>query len=205
MAERKGLNNTHLKQRNRGIALQHIAGGPLSRAEITKRMGLTKMAITNIVGELINEGYLIETEAEEKASVGRTPVLLDIGPKAPIATGLSLSRNEVCILLSDIKLRALYMDKTKLENETADTLTEKIFSLLDGAFSYFQKHYSQKRILGIGISSIGPLDCEKGEILRPTGFFGIEDYPISALLHQRYQLPVSLYNDMDASAIAEKL
>ncbi len=205
MAERKGLNNTHLKYRNRGIALQHIAGAPLSRVEITKRMGLTKMAITNIVGELILEGYLVETESEEKAAVGRTPVLLDIGPKAPIAAGVYLSRNEVCVLLSDIKLRALYMDKAKLENEDAASLTEKIYRLLDGAFSYFHKHHPARRILGIGVSSIGPLDCEKGDILRPTGFFGIEDYPIAHLLQQRYQLPVSLHNDMDASAIAEKL
>ena len=205
MAERKGLNNTHLKYRNRGIALQLIATAPLSRAEITKRMGLTKMAITNIVGELISEGYLIETQTEEKNSVGRTPMLLDIAARAPIAAGIYISRNEVCVLLSDIKLRALYMDKKELSEETADSLTEKIYSLLDSAFSFWKKRYSRMRILGIGVSSIGPLDSVNGVILRPTGFFGIENYPIAALLQQRYHLPVCLHNDMDASAIAEKL
>ena len=139
MAERKGLNNTHLKYRNRGIALQLIATCPQSRAEITKRMGLTKMAITNIVGELISDGYLIETQTEEKTSVGRSPMLLDIAARAPIAAGIYISRNEVCVLLSDIKLRALYMDKKPLESENADTLTEKIFSLLDAAFSFLKK------------------------------------------------------------------
>ena len=205
MAERKGLNNTHLKYRNRGIVLQLVSSSPRSRAEITKRMELTKMAITNIVGELIDEGYIIETISEEKTSVGRTPVLLDIAPTAPIAAGVYISRNEVAVLLSDIKLRALYMDKKELENETPDSLSEKIFQLLDSAFAFLKKHNPKNRVLGIGVSSIGPLDTVNGEILEPTGFFGITNYPIATLLKQRYGLPIILSNDTDASAIAEKL
>jgi len=204
MAERKGLNNTHLKYRNRGIALQLIATSPLSRAEITKKMGLTKMAITNIVSEMIEEGYIVETEIEEKTSVGRNPVLLDIASTAPVAAGVYISRNKVGVLLSDIKLRPLYMDKKELESEDADSLGEKIFTLLDNAFAFFRKHHPGNRILAIGVSSIGPLDPETGAILNPTDFFGISNYPIADLLKNRYHLPVAVCNDMDASAIAEK-
>ncbi|MBE6638174.1 MAG: ROK family transcriptional regulator [Ruminococcaceae bacterium] len=205
MAERKGLNNTHLKYRNRGIALQLIASAPLSRADITKRMGLTKMAITNIVGELIEEGYITETETEEKISVGRNPVLLDIAPKAPIAAGVYISRNEVCVLLSDIKLHAIYMDKKELSGENSQSLVKKIFAQMDAALSFLSKHHPNARVLGIGVSSIGPLDPENGVILHPTSFFGISNLPIAKLLTERYHLPVTVGNDMDASALAEKL
>ena len=203
MSERKGLNNTHLKHQNRGMVLQLITNAPLSRADITKRMGLTKMAITNIVSELIADGYITETETEEKNSVGRNPVLLDVSPKAPIAAGIYISRNKICVLLSDIKLRVLYMDKKELANENSESITEKIFSLLDTAFAFAAKHHPGVRILGIGISSSGPLDSKDGIILHPTDFFGIANLPIQSLLQRRYQLPVILYNDMDASAIAE--
>lgn len=205
MAERKGLNNTHLKYRNRGIALQLIATSAQSRADITKRIGLTKMAITNIVGELIEEGYIVETETEEKTSVGRTPVLLDIAPCAPVALGVYISRNEICVLISDIKSRALYMDKKELLMENTQSLTEKIFSLLDSAFSFLKKHAPKNRVLGIGVSSIGPLDPLEGVILNPADFFGIGELPIAKLLKERYHLPVTVHNDMDASAVAEKL
>ena len=205
MAERKGLNNTHLKYRNRGIALQLIATSAQSRADITKRIGLTKMAITNIVGELIEEGYIVETETEEKNSVGRTPVLLDIAPSAPVALGVYISRNEVCVLVSDIKSRALYMDKKELIKENAESLMEKVFSLLDSALSFLKKHSPKSRVLGIGVSSIGPLDPMNGVILSPAGFFGIGELPIAGLLKERYNLPVAVHNDMDASAVAEKL
>ena len=205
MSERKGLNNTHLKYRNRGIALQLIAAAPQSRADLTKRIGLTKMAITNIVGELIEEGYIAETEIEEKTSVGRAPVLLDIASSAPVAVGVYISRNEVCVLISDIKLRAMYMDKKELSAENAESLVEKIFSLLDPAFAFLKKHTPQNRILGIGVSSIGPLDPTKGIILSPAGFFGIGELPIADLLKKKYGLPVTVHNDMDAAAVAEKL
>mgnify|MGYP002520461623 CR=1 FL=1 len=71
MSERKGFNNTHLKYRNRGIVLRLIANEDLSRIDITKRMGLTRMAITNIVSELIAEGYVVEGKTDEN---GKTAI-----------------------------------------------------------------------------------------------------------------------------------
>ena len=56
----KGLNNNHLKTRNRGTVLRMIASGSVSRTDIAAHMGLSKMAITKIVGDLIEEGYLTE-------------------------------------------------------------------------------------------------------------------------------------------------
>ena len=53
MAARQGINSAHLKSRNRGLVLQRIAAGSVSRAAIARQIGLTKMTVTNLVGELI--------------------------------------------------------------------------------------------------------------------------------------------------------
>lgn len=42
-------------------------------------------------------------------------------------------------------------------------------------------------------------------LLRPAAFFGITDFPVAALLAERYVLPVRVLNDMNAAALAEKL
>lgn len=205
MGIRKGFNNTHLKYRNRGIVLQLIANEPRSRIDITKRMGLTRMAISNIVSELIDENYILEGETRENAQVGRNPILLDISSGSPLAAGIYIARNSVSAMLTDIRLTAIYVDEIPLENETADSLKEKICLLLDRLFAYRDEKMKYRRILGIGISSIGPFDPNTATILNPIDFFSISNLPLKEFLEERYRLPVFAENDMNASALAEHL
>ena len=205
MGIRKGFNNTHLKYRNRGIVLQLIANEPRSRIDITKRMGLTRMAISNIVSELIDENYILEGETRENAQVGRNPILLDISSGSPLAAGIYIARNSASAMLTDIRLTAIYVDEIPLENETADSLKEKICLLLDRLFAYRDEKMKYRRILGIGISSIGPFDPNTATILNPIDFFSISNLPLKEFLEERYRLPVFAENDMNASALAEHL
>ena len=205
MSERKGYNNTHLKYRNRGIVLQLIANEALSRIDITKRMGLTRMAITNIVNELIEDGYIEEGATKEKAQVGRNPILLDITNRSPLAAGIHISRNTLYAILTDIRLSALYIDEIPLQEENTESLKEKICLLLDRLHAYRDEKMPQRKILGIGVSAPGPLDPKTGTLLTPKEFYGIENLPIKDFLEERYRLPVFAENDMNASALAERL
>ncbi|MBQ9469069.1 MAG: ROK family transcriptional regulator [Clostridia bacterium] len=205
MAKLKGLNNNHLKTNNRGMVLRTIAGGRHSRTDIAQNMGLTKMAISKIVGELFDDGYLVEKEADPTAAVGRTPVLLGISDSAPLAIGVYVARSEIRALICDLRLRTLFEEKTELRGETKDTLMQKIFALTDAAFAYLQKNRPENRLLGVGVSSISPLDPLKGRILAPTNFYGISDLDVVKEIGDRYGCPVYLDNDMNASALAESI
>ena len=61
------------------------------------------------------------------------------------------------------------------------------------------------RSLGIGISSIGPIDFDRGMILNPPYFYGIHDIPVASLLEDRYSLPVFMDHDNQSAALAELL
>ena len=98
MSERTGYNSVRTKNRNRGIVLRLIAGKQLSRADITKKIGLTKMAITKIVGELIEDGYIVEGKGESAPGVGRAPTFLEISAQSPVSLGLYISRNELAVI-----------------------------------------------------------------------------------------------------------
>ena len=88
MGEHHGMNHTTLKNRNRGLVLSLIAtSGELSRPDLVRLTGLTKMTITNIVGEMIEQG-LVEEHHTESPTVGRSAALLDIAATAPKAVGL---------------------------------------------------------------------------------------------------------------------
>ncbi len=205
MRMRQGHNNNNLKYRNRGIVLQLIANQPIFRADITKQIGLSRMAITNIVNELIDEGYIVEGEVKENFNIGRNPILLDISDKSPIAAGLYIARNSIHVILTDIKLRELYKDEIKLTEESAESFEDKIICLFDRMMAYYHKHFGNRSILGIGVSAIGPFDPVTVELLNPREFFGIKNFKIKELLEDRYSLPVYAENDMNASALAEHL
>ena len=201
MGERRGMNHTHLKNRNRGLVLQWIAAEQnISRLDIARQTGLTKMTITNLVGELIEQGYVTERNATATAAVGRNPVMLDIAPHAPKAVGLYISRDTVTVILTDFKLQVLFSRALFLQNETAESLTQKLLTLTEMALSR-----TKDRVFGIGIAAIGPLDLRNRTMLRPTNFFGIKNFPLADQLEETFGLPVYLQNDMDAAALAEKL
>ena len=56
---------------------------------------------------------------------------------------------------------------------------------------------------GIGVSCVGPLSIEEGEILNPPDFGNIHNLQVVSLLKERYGLPCYLQNDMCLAALAE--
>jgi len=56
---------------------------------------------------------------------------------------------------------------------------------------------------GIGISSGGPLDSEKGLLLSPPNLIGWDRVPITEYFSSQFGVPATLQNDANAGAIAE--
>ena len=71
-----GINNAY-KNINRGSYFNALRNDGLSRVDISKRIGLTKMAVTNIVNELINDGFVVEKDIVH-CFCRQNPVILDI-------------------------------------------------------------------------------------------------------------------------------
>ena len=200
MGEHQGMNHLTLRNRNRGLVLSLIAtSGELSRPDLVRLTGLTKMTITNIVSELMEQG-LVEERRNEAATVGRSAALLDIAAAAPKAVGLYLSRESLSVILTDLRLRVLFYRSVPLSEETPESLGDKLCALAGEAVGQ-----TDGPLLGIGISSIGPLDRDGRRLLSPPNFFDIGNFPLAERLEEQYALPVLVQNDMDAAALAEKL
>lgn len=198
-----GVNSLRQKQKNHGLVLKIIAtGDAVSRTDISARIGLTKMAVTNIVSELIDQGFVAETEKLSNAAVGRNRVMLDISTGAPLVIGVYISRMSVSAVLTDLKLRLISKVEQQLSCESHSTLTDKMYYVID---RMIEAAGDTDRILGVGVSSIGPVDSYDSRILNPRGFFGISDYSFGKLISERYGLRVISNNDMNAAALAERL
>lgn len=199
----KGINGEKTKIVNRQLVLRLLCTVPnITRTEITKRIGLVKMTVSNIVNELITSGLIYEKETIDtgKQGAGRKQMCLSFSESAPVVMGIWLSRDFCQGVIVNMNLQEIARHQILFtETETEQSITDKLVQL-----SEVLRNATDKRIIGIGVSSIGPMNTAKGIILNPPNFFGICDYPIVQLLNKQTGLPVFLQNDMNAAALVEK-
>lgn len=62
----------------------------------------------------------------------------------------------------------------------------------------------ENEILGMGIGAPGPLDSKQGIITCPPNLKEWVDIPVVGLLQQSFTIPITLENDANAAALAEK-
>jgi glucokinase len=60
------------------------------------------------------------------------------------------------------------------------------------------------RLAAVGIGCGGPLDRRRGLILSPPNLPGWDEFPIVALVEERFGVPVKLDNDANAAALGER-
>jgi len=180
----------------------------VSRIDLSKMTGLSKMAVTNIINELAAKGFMKSSgrkddTATDPSSPGRKPVLLDINPDFACAAGVYIGRDlceiSLCNLHGEIKASKAF---TIAFDESSDSFEEKIVSGLKDILD--AEIVKKNNILGIGVASIGPLDIKNGIILEPPNFHNLKGIPIKSLLEREFGLNTYVDNDMNASALAEK-
>ncbi len=200
MGKKSGENLRKSSAHNRGLVLQLVATGEaVTRIELARRTGLTKMTISNIVSEFLERGLLEECEEELTQNCGRNPIRLEISPHAPKIVGLLIFRERLEAVLCDLRLQILRRARWDFTELDREELLKRSCGLID------QVAEGEERILGIGVASIGPVNIKKGMILNPPRFFGITDVPIVEELKKRYEWPVYMDHDSNSGALAEKL
>ncbi|MBP3359912.1 MAG: ROK family protein [Clostridia bacterium] len=196
----KAQNQPIAKENNRRLVVKLILmHSPISRMELAGLTGLSKMTITNIVSELI-KNEIVEETGSTGSGVGRKKIYLKIKQNSRFFIGLYIARKQLFSFAADLCGNIFCEKHISLCNETNDSLTRKVLDAVENV----EKRVDVQKIMGIGVTCIGPLDSEKGIILSPPDFYDVHDLPLVKEIQKRYAYPVVLRNDMDASALAEK-
>lgn len=200
--EKSGVNSLTVKELNRALVLKLICTHKdVSRIRLANETGLTRMTLSNIINGLIETGFLCNVhDLATENMVGRRPVKVDLAKDSPVVAGINISRDAVTGILMDLKANGLYRIRYALDrNDTTDTLTEKMMSAVMSMVNH-----GKRRILGFGVSSIGPVNIKNGIILNPTNFYGITNVCAKRYIEEKTGLPAYVRNDMSAAALAEK-
>ena len=200
MLEREGKNSSDNRRTNRGLVTKMVATGVCTtRSELVRGTGLSKMTISNIVSELMDQGILEEKETVRNEEPGRNPIRLVISPRAPKVVGLTILRDRCECVLCDLNLRVLKREKATMEEMTEEKLIQTVYQLLDTVL------YGEDNVAAVGVASVGPISIAAGMILKPFFFFGIQNIRIVDIIRERYRLPVFLDHDNQSALLAESL
>jgi N-acetylglucosamine repressor len=185
------------KAHNQQLALSLIySQGAVSRAELARQTGLTRSTISEIVSELIEEGLVVEV-GRAQSSGGKPPILIDVNPDARHIIGIDLASSEFRGAI--INLRGEIKERTFLpiDDQSGDEALALVYELIDRLLTL-----TDAPILGIGIGTPGLMDVDRGVVLTAVNL-DWQDLHLADLLQAKYNLPVSIANDSQVSALAE--
>lgn len=196
-----------VKRINRSVLLRLMRGqSGLSRAQLAQGSGLTKSTVSILVRELIDEGWLAETNIASAQGLGRpsTPLQIDgdrrgmigleVAVEALRVVGVSLTGQVLCTL----------------EYPSNASQPEKVCSqaahMVAHAHAEMTRHGRQ--ILGIGVGLPGAFDEASGMLrFAPNlGWRNVDFLPlITNALHEAGMPPVAVHvqNEADTAALSE--
>lgn len=188
----KPRNADYTKEYNRKAVLRILRHNAMSRAELARATGLTRAAASLIVEELVNDGIVTEL-TPQSVGRGRSATPLALRADCYYALAVDLSRTGCSVGLCDIAGNLLQSKKIPDQNNLVGAIIAELKAMLETV--------ERCKVLGIGISSPGPLDCGSGRILNPPRFERWHGVEISRELSEALDMPAYLERDVCALAL----
>jgi predicted NBD/HSP70 family sugar kinase len=185
------------KQHNRDLVLKTIFDNTsISRAEIARLTKLTRATVSDMVASLLEEG-LVEEVGYGESIGGKAPILLSLVADARYLIGLNLAQDK--FIGSVVNLRGEIKETVEfpiddIDGEQALHLVYRILDQLAG------DHWQP--LVGIGVGTPGLVNTQEGVVINAVNL-DWQDLPLAHLLESRYNLPVTVLNDSQATAIGE--
>ena len=188
----KPRNADYTKEYNRKAVLRNLRHNAMSRAELARATGLTRAATSLIVEDLLNLEIVTEL-APQSVGRGRSATPLALRPDCYYALAVDLARKGCSVGLRDMAGNLLQCRKIPDQDNLVGAVITELKAMLASV--------EPDKVLGIGISSPGPLDCEGGRILNPPRFERWHGVEICKLLSDALNLPAYLEHDVCSLAL----
>ncbi|KFI56776.1 ROK family protein [Bifidobacterium choerinum] len=169
----------------------------ISRSELGKTLGLSRMAATEVTGEMLDNHIIREVGEDTRSGRGKRSVMLAIDTAFWRIITIDLSQQYVVQgALVDLGGRIIERTEIPVEHGTDVTL-EIIIDLVQRL-----KADAVQPILGVGVAVPGVVDRD-GTVVDAVQL-GWEDVPLHAQLREALGMPVLVGNATNAALVAER-
>lgn len=186
------------RRHHRALILQQLfSGGPASRADLARATALTRVTVSDLVGEMIRDGLLEELGAPAGSRVGKPPTLVGFVPDAAHVVCLDLSVEDTMTgalvnLAGTVQVRRS-VSTGGATGPDALILVHRLTADLVAA--------ATRPVLGVGVGTPGVVDADGTVLDAPN--LGWADVHLARSLHEALGLPVFVANDANTAALAE--
>lgn len=174
-----------------------VLSGESSIADLSREMELSIPTISKLISELIEAGYILDS-GKQNTTGGRRPSVYGINPESAYFVGVDVQRKR--IMLAIIDFTGKIIDEENVEYDLSNTM-EALDKLCDTINNYINSlAIKREKILQVGINLSGRVHTKAG---YSHSFFGFDEQPLSQIMEQRIDIPVTLENDSRAMAYGE--
>lgn len=183
---------------NRAVVLGLLFhGGPVSRADLARSTGLTRVTVSEIVNALIVDGLVAELGLRPEGRVGKPAMMVGLRSSEHHIIAVDLQRwSQARLAVLDLSGAVVSETTADLSGRKGDAVVAAVEELcheaMDGA---------QERVVGVGIGAPGIMD-EYGRVVEASNL-GWKNLPLAELLSSSLGVGVHIANDADAAALAE--
>jgi predicted NBD/HSP70 family sugar kinase len=191
-----------LKHLNERTVLEAIrAGAPISRAEISRRAGISKPTVSLALQSLVETG-LVREALEGPAGPRYGAVFFEPVPEAALALGLDVGgrflRGAICDLRGDVRARL----DVEIDRSDAARVLAQIAELRDALVD--ATGLDDALVNGAVVGVPGVVDPERRAISLATNVAGLEGASFADDLEVGLGLDVWLENDVNLAALGEQ-
>ncbi len=193
---------TLLRDLNERTVLKTIrASAPISRAEISRRSGISKPTVSLVLESLL-EADLVREAAERPDGPGYGAVYFEPVAEAAVVLGLDLGarfvRGAVCDLAGEVRARQ-DVELSVAEVAGAVEAIERLHSSLLEASGL-----DPDRVDGVVVGVPGVVEEGTGLLRLAENVAGLEGRAFASELQSALALPVTLENDVNLAALGEQ-
>jgi predicted NBD/HSP70 family sugar kinase len=191
-----------LKDLNERTVLEAIRGGaPISRAEISRLVGISKPTVSQALQSLLSAGLVREAEpSRDGPSYGAT--FFEPVPEAAFVLGLDLGvrfvRGAVCDVRGEIRARQDVELAAPTVAVALDAIEALAASLLAAA------DVSEDAVDGVVVGVPGAVDAAATRIHLATNIAGLEGEAFAEALTSRLGQSARIENDINLAALGER-
>ncbi len=189
-----------IRRHNRELLLRAIYNGVAdNRAALAQETGLAKPTVSELIGELIDDGLLIEEgHGPSTEGGGKRPRLLKFVPTARHIIGISLSEERVLGALAILDGRTVAQHYVDLSEAPDDkVVVDALLDVINGL-----KAQLDAPLLCIGIGTPGVVDSRAG-VVRYIADWGWRNVPLAQLIEMSFDVPVYVASRTELAAMGQ--
>ncbi len=188
-----------LRRHNRQLMLHAVYSGLAdNRAALALETGLAKPTVSDLIGELMDEGLLIEVgRGQSTDSGGKRPTLLQFVPDARQVVGISLDIDRVRGVLCNMAGKIIAQHHASLLDIEGHPVIDIVQHVINGLIAQLDAP-----LLCIGIGVPGIVENSMG-VVRYAPQFGWQNLPLADILSDAYHVPVYVANKAEMAAMGQ--